>query len=165
MPQQSRPERGRCQRYTRPHESSMHWIRTVVLVVALAVTHLAAQTPTAPQQWAQWRGPEFTGVSSTANPPLEWSETKNVRWKVEIPGRGHSSPVVWNDRLFVTTAVPVGVQGLAQHEPRGGLTPRGRHRFVVMAIDRRTGRTVWERVATEQEPHEAGHTDNSSWAS
>jgi outer membrane protein assembly factor BamB len=142
----------------------MYLVRTAISV-ALAATHLAAQTPTAPQQWAQWRGPEFTGVSATANPPLEWSETKNVRWKVEIPGRGHSSPVVWNDRLFVTTAVPVGVQGPAQHEPRGGLTPRGRHRFVVMAIDRRTGRTVWERVATEQEPHEAGHTDNSSWAS
>ena len=46
---------------------------------------------------------------ATANPPLEWSETKNVRWKVEIPGRGSSSPVVWGDRVFVLTAVPVGV--------------------------------------------------------
>jgi outer membrane protein assembly factor BamB len=115
--------------------------------------------------WPQWRGPHATGVSSTANPPLEWSETKNVKWKVEIPGRGSSSPIVWGDRVFVLTAVPVGVQGDAQHAPRGGLRPRGVHRFLVLALDRRTGRTLWERVATEQEPHEAGHTDNSTWAS
>src|SRR5215207_8322642 len=164
MPQQSRPERGRCQRYTRPHESSMHWIRTVVLVVALAVTHLAAQTPTAPQQWAQWRGPEFTGVSSTANPPLEWSETKNVRWKVEIPGRGNASPVVWGDRIFLMTAVPVGLTGDAAHQPRGGIQPRIPHRFVVMAIARKDGKVVWQRTVREEAPHEGSHTENGTYA-
>jgi outer membrane protein assembly factor BamB len=65
----------------------------------------------------------------------------------------------------VLTAVPVGVSGEAQHAPRGGLTPRGVHRFMVLAIDRATGKTVWERVAREQEPHEAAHTDNGTWAS
>ena len=93
------------------------------------------------------------------------ARTQNIRWKVEIPGRGSSSPVVWGDRVFVTTAVPVAVTGDAQHAPRGGLRPRGVHRFVVMAIDRKTGRTIWERTATEQEPHEAGHFENASWAS
>src|SRR5580765_195334 len=125
----------------------------------------AAQEADVSRYWAQWRGPHATGVSPTANPPLEWSETKNIKWKVEIPGRGSSSPIVWGDRVFVLTAVPVGVQGEAQHAPRGGLRPRGVHRFLVLAIDRKTGRTLWERVATEQEPHEAGHTDNSTWAS
>lgn len=125
----------------------------------------AAQQADASRFWAQWRGPHATGVSSTANPPLEWSETKNIKWKVEIPGRGSSSPIVWGDRVFVMTAVPVGVQGEAQHAPRGGLQPRGLHRFVVLAIDRKTGRTLWERVASEQEPHEAAHTDNGTWAS
>ena len=90
---------------------------------------------------------------------------ENVRWKVEIPGRGSASPVVWGDRLFVLTAVPVGVTGDQQHAPRGGVQPRIAHRFVVMAIDRKTGRTVWERVAREEEPHEAGHPENSTWAS
>lgn len=121
--------------------------------------------PSNPRYWAQWRGPDASGISTAANPPLEWSETKNVRWKVEIPGRGHSSPIVWGDRVFVSTAVPASAPGDQQHAPRGGLTPRGVHRFMVMALDRRTGKTVWERVATEQEPHEAGHTDNSTWAS
>ena len=59
----------------------------------------------------------------------------------------------------------MGVVGEAQHEPRGGEASRGAHQFRVMAIDRDTGRTLWERVAHEQEPHEAGHESNSTWAS
>jgi len=58
--------------------------------------------------WPQWRGPLMTGVAPRATPPLEWSETKNVRWKVAIPGKGSSTPVVWGDRIFVLTAVPSG---------------------------------------------------------
>jgi outer membrane protein assembly factor BamB len=125
---------------------------------------IEAQTA-AGQYWAQWRGPYATGVSTTANPPTEWSERKNIRWKVEIPGRGSASPVVWGDTVFILTAVPIGVTGDAQHAPRGGLPTRDRHRFVVMAIDRKTGKTAWERVAREQQPHEASHTDNGTWAS
>jgi outer membrane protein assembly factor BamB len=142
-------------------------ITAVPALVALISTPLRpqAQTPDALRNWHQWRGPHANGISSHANPPLTWSETQNVRWKIEVPGRGSSTPVVWNDRLFLTTAVPVGVSGDAQHAPRGGLKPRGVHRFVVMAIDRATGRTLWERVAAEQEPHEAGHFENSTWAS
>ena len=115
--------------------------------------------------WPQWRGPYANGISTTAKPPLEWSETKNIRWKVEIPGRGSSTPVIWGDRVFVTTAVPVGVTGEAQHAPRGALRPRGVHRFVVMALDRKTGKTVWEQVTNEAEPHERSHVDNGTWAS
>jgi outer membrane protein assembly factor BamB len=115
--------------------------------------------------WPQWRGPYANGISHTARPPLEWSETKNIRWKVEIPGRGSSTPVIWGDRVFVTSAVPVGVTGDAQHAPRGSLNPRGVHRFVVMALDRKTGKTIWEQVATEAEPHERSHVDNGTWAS
>jgi outer membrane protein assembly factor BamB len=88
-----------------------------------------------------------------------------MRWKVEIPGRGSASPVVWGDRVFVLTAVPAGVEGDAQHAPRGSVTPRGMHRFVVMSLDRKTGKTVWERIAHEQEPHEQSHVDNGTWAS
>jgi outer membrane protein assembly factor BamB len=145
----------------------MTGLTAVVAVVPLALfpASPAAQSSEAGRYWPQWRGPHANGVSHTATPPLEWSETKNIRWKVEIPGRGSSTPIVWGDRLFLTTAVPVGVTGDAQHEPRGGLKPRGVHRFVVRAIDRQTGRTIWEQVAAEQEPHEAGHFENSTWAS
>ena len=140
-------------------------LAAVLGAVGLAIAPMLAQGADAERYWPQWRGPNATGVSTTADPPMTWSETENILWKVEVPGRGSSSPVVWGDHLFVTSAVPVGVTGDAQHEPRGGLRQRGVHQFVVMAIDRATGRTVWERVATEQEPHEAGHNDNSSWAS
>src|SRR6516225_7454521 len=58
--------------------------------------------------WAQWRGPLATGVGPNANPPVNWSENKNIRWKVAVPGKGHSTPVIWGDRIFLTTAIPFG---------------------------------------------------------
>src|SRR5688500_16124192 len=115
--------------------------------------------------WPQWRGPAMTGVSKTAKPPVQWGEGKNIKWKVEIPGRGSSSPIVYGDRVYVLTAVPVGVSGEAQHAPRGALPQRGVHQYKVLAIDRKTGKTVWEHVAREEEPHEAAHGDNGTWAS
>jgi outer membrane protein assembly factor BamB len=127
---------------------------------------LAAPNPAAERFWPQWRGPHATGAAPHANPPLEWSETKNVRWKVEIPGRGSSSPVVWGDRLFVQSAIPVSAPtGDASHSPRGGITPRDSHRFVLYAIDRKTGKILWERIANEAVPHEGSHQDNGTWAS
>ena len=73
--------------------------RVVILLVAgLAGPALAAaaEPPEANRFWPQWRGPLATGVAPHARPPVEWSETKNVRWKVEVPGRGSSSPIVWS---------------------------------------------------------------------
>ena len=116
------------------------------------------------RSWPQWRGPQGTGVSRTATPPTEWSETKNVRWKVQVPGRGSATPVVWGDRLYLLTAIPAGVTGDAQHAPLGG-RPRVAHRYVVLAIDRRTGKTIWEQTAREEAPHEASHPENGTWAS
>ncbi len=141
-------------------------IRLAVSALVVAITSLALHASVAdPKNWAQWRGPDMTGVSRTAKPPIEWSETTNIKWKVEIPGRGSASPVVWNDRIFLLTAIPLGVTGPAQHEPRGALPNRGVHQFKVLALDRKTGKTVWERIAREEEPHEAAHQDNGSWAS
>lgn len=56
-------------------------------------------------QWPQWRGPRGDGISTEPNLPVEWSPTRNVVWKTAIPGEGHSSPVIWNDSLFLTTAL------------------------------------------------------------
>jgi outer membrane protein assembly factor BamB len=138
----------------------------VILIALLPLSSVhVAQSSQATRYWPQWRGPHANGVSLTANPPLEWSETKNIRWKTEVPGRGSASPVVWGDRLFVLTAVPVGVPGEASHAPRGGLKARDVHRFMVLAIDRRNGRTLWERTAKEEQPHEPSHQDNGTWAS
>src|SRR6187399_1181393 len=113
------------------------------LTIVRAQPRDAADTQPSPagRYWAQWRGPEATGVSRTATPPIEWSETKNIRWKVEVPGRGSATPVVWGDRLYLLTAIPTGAAGDAQHAAMGG-KPRVAHRYVVLAIDRKTGKTV-----------------------
>jgi outer membrane protein assembly factor BamB len=137
---------------------------TAALGAALLTRVHAAADTDAEKYWPQWRGPYATGVSRTADPPVEWSETKNVRWKVEIPGRGSGTPVVWGDRLFVLSAVPAVADGQQSHEPRGG-GARVPHKFVVMAIDRRTGRTIWERVAYEHTPHEGSHPQWGTWSS
>jgi outer membrane protein assembly factor BamB len=115
--------------------------------------------------WGQWRGPLNTGASATAKPPVEWSEDKNVRWKVEIPGRGTSTPVIWGDRVYILTAAPVGVELAASHDSRGTKGQRVAHRMVVMALDRKTGKTVWERTAREETPHEGYHQQFGTWAS
>jgi len=55
--------------------------------------------------WPNWRGPNFTGVAPKGKPPLRWSETENVKWKVAVPGEGNSSPVVWNNQIFFQTTI------------------------------------------------------------
>jgi outer membrane protein assembly factor BamB len=133
-------------------------------VAVLLLTATVASDGAGERFWPQWRGPYATGVSRHATPPVEWSETKNVRWKVEIPGRGSSSPVVWGDRLFLLSAVPVGVEAPGSHQSRSAIQPRDVHRFIVLAIDRRTGRVLWERTAREERPRAPAMKDGT-WAS
>src|SRR5687767_7989837 len=75
----------------------------VPLVLLSAAVALGADTD---KYWPQWRGPLRTGVAPKSDPPTEWSESKNVKWKVEIPGKGSATPVVWADKIFVLTAIP-----------------------------------------------------------
>ena len=119
-------------------------------------------------QWGQWRGPLATGAAPKADPPVEWSETKNIRWKTKLPGLGHSSPVVWGNLVFVTTAENTGMK-----KPFTGVTPDGAHnnmdpesdyQFAVLAIDRQTGALVWRRTVTTLQPHESTH-ESATWAS
>ncbi|HLQ44261.1 MAG TPA: PQQ-binding-like beta-propeller repeat protein, partial [Planctomycetaceae bacterium] len=59
-------------------------------------------SPLMAENWPNWRGPSYNGVASGKNFPIEWSTTKNVAWKVELPGRGASTPVVWGENIFLT---------------------------------------------------------------
>jgi hypothetical protein len=70
-----------------------------------ASTNFAAE---ALRYWPQWRGPLANGVAPQAEPPVKWSETKNIRWKIALPGQGHSSPIVFGDLVFLMAAAPVG---------------------------------------------------------
>jgi hypothetical protein len=111
--------------------------------------------------WPQWRGPLGTGVAPHANPPVEWSESKNIRWKIALPGNGHSTPVIWGDRIFITTAVPYGEALLPKYSDAPGahdiLPVTQRHRFMVIAINRRDGKILWERIVRDEIPHEGAH--------
>ncbi len=109
----------------------------VVLVVAsLARAGLAEEPEAAMKNWPQWRGPAGTGVAPMANPPTEWSEKKNVKWKFEIPGYGTSSPIVWNDQVLIQTAIARGkpekstadakTESAIQESPRRSGQERGR---------------------------------------
>jgi outer membrane protein assembly factor BamB len=118
--------------------------------------------------WHQWRGPDASGVAPAGNPPVEWSDTKNVKWKVEIPGLGKSSPIVWGDRIFLTTAVNTGkvVEGAPKPEDQperqfGIKFPNTMFRFVVLCLDRQSGKILWEKTAVQEMPHEGHHGDNS----
>jgi outer membrane protein assembly factor BamB len=122
---------------------------------------------------AALEGPNHSGVAS-GSVPLTWSDGSNVKWKIEIPGRGYSTPVAWGDRLFLTTAVPTGkkAETAAPAEGRGrGRGPGGgagvgeEHRFEVMAIDRATGKVAWQHTATTATPHEGYHHLYGSFAS
>ena len=134
---------------------------------------VAAPLPTnaAPPHWSQWRGPAGQGIARETKVPLEWSATKNVAWKTAIPGRGFSSPVVWGDRIFLTTAVEGEVVSGAKavrHEIDGkefvhpdGVGADRKHAFKVLALDAKGGRILWERTAWEGTPYDTRHKRGS----
>jgi outer membrane protein assembly factor BamB len=115
--------------------------------------------------WPQFRGPGARGISPSTNLPDQWSSTNNVAWKAEIPGRGWSSPIVWGDRVFVTTAVNSGTS----EPPKKGLylggerpnAPRPEHEWKVLCLDLSTGKVRWEHVVHRGEPPGPIHIKNS----
>lgn len=120
------------------------------------------------RQWGQWRGPLATGVAPHGHPPVEWSETKNVRWKIAIPGKGHSTPIIWEEQVFLTTAVPDGEVLPPRTSDAPGahdiLPVMRRQKFVVLAVNRRDGTILWQRDVVTELPHE-GHHVTASFAS
>jgi outer membrane protein assembly factor BamB len=102
--------------------------------------------------WTHWRGPTGNGVAVDATPPTRWSLDENIKWKVAIPGRGSSSPIVWQNQVFVTTAVP---------REGGGANGLPTMDFKLLCFDRGTGKMVWEQTAVTAAPHEETHSTNS----
>jgi outer membrane protein assembly factor BamB len=165
-------------------------ISSLLCLIALTTVIMVASSASSdPAHWPQWRGPFFNGVARTAA-PVEFNDTKNIKWKIEIPGRGFSTPVIWGDRIFLTTAVPTGkttqpapppeqaqnppAQNPAENPgggrrqgrgPGGGSGTGEEHKFVVMCLDKKTGKTIWERVAKTATPHEGYHRQYGSFAS
>jgi len=123
-------------------------VRRVACAIAVILTTvLCFQTPACAQQWGHWRGPVGNGTAAAATPPVEFNAEKSVRWKTQIAGRGSSSPVVWDDVVIVTTAIPI--EGVPD-----------RFDFRVICLDRATGKENWSRSAVQAVPHEGTHETN-----
>lgn len=127
--------------------------------------------------WATWRGPNGTG-EATGNPPTEWSEEKNIKWKVPLPGLGNSTPIVWQDRMYLTTAIQTDEEGKPAEapatEPRQGRRGGGRGNkqdptkvfdFRVICLNRKDGSEIWNKSVKRAVPHEGGHATGSQASS
>jgi outer membrane protein assembly factor BamB len=125
--------------------------------------------------WPYWRGPAADGMA-IGDAPLHWSDTQNVRWKTEIPGRGSSSPVIWGDRIFVTTAVKTGPSTGPEPAAAPKATPGAKpqlstpgpqveHKFQILCLNRKTGKLLWQQTAITAVPHEGYHPSYGSLAS
>lgn len=119
----------------------------------------------ADDSWPQWRGNSGTGYAGEVDPPTTWSDEDNVQWKCPLPGRGHSTPIVTGELVFLTAAIPRGEELPPRMSGRPGahdnLPVEREHEFVVIAIDRKTGKTRWKRVVNQAIPREGGHRSAS----
>ena len=114
-------------------------IRPIILTLLILIVRIGSVPA---DNWPMWRGPRGDGTSSESGVPLRWSSRDNIAWKVKIPGVGHASPIVWEDRVFIVTCLP-----------------ESQHR-VLLCLDRTSGDTLWQRVVIEA-PLEEKHRLNS----
>jgi outer membrane protein assembly factor BamB len=146
-------------------------LRLILLLVcasasAVAVDSAGVASCAAPSDsWQQWRGPLANGVAPDANPPVRWSETNNVRWKIPLPGKAHSSPIVSGDSVYLLSAMPVGEAQKPVYDDAPGVHDSQpvthRHQFLAFSVSRRDGHTKWLKVLREEWPHEGGHVTGS----
>ena len=157
------------------------------MLMVAALMAVGAQSA-GPSEWPQFRGPGGLGVADDASLPQRWSTTDNVAWVVDLPGRAWSSPIVWRDRVFVTTAISPGSfkapstgifgndfaaelakQGLPEDEIVKRVVGRdieltsesGAIRYVVLALDATTGKVLWQHEAHRGEPFGGRHRKNT----
>ena len=124
------------------------------------------------KNWTQWRGPYETGVAPAGNPPIEWSETKNVKWKSEIPGIGHATPIIWKDQMILLSAIKTNKLGGKKEAEEGqdendwmnANSTDLIHKFAVISVDRTSGKIQWQTVVREELPYSKTH-EFGSWAS
>lgn len=120
-----------------------------------------ASAQTSELNWVQWRGNNANGgAAKSARPPITWDMTNNVRWAVKLPGDGSSTPIVWEDQIFVLSAEPTARKAEKSpitDEASKTIPPDVYYRFWVTSIDRRTGKARWQKLAIEQVPHAGKH--------
>lgn len=119
--------------------------------------------------WPEWRGLYNTGANPAGNPPVEFSETKNVKWKIEVPGKGHATPIIWENQIIIQTAVPTDIAVMKSNDaaPANPMSPTQTdlvHQFKVISFDKNSGKINWETVVAKELPLERTH-ELGSWAS
>ncbi|MGI9456889.1 MAG: PQQ-binding-like beta-propeller repeat protein [Aeoliella sp.] len=144
-----------------------------LLLVALCSTRLMADdvADETLKYWPQWRGPVWNGVAPLGDPPVQWSETENLQWKTPIEGRGHSTPIVWDGRIFLVTAiaidkdvpppyvVPADTPRINEHN--AVITTWEPQALVVMCLDHASGKKLWQQTVCEVMPHQGYHWKGS----
>ncbi|MEO7319111.1 MAG: PQQ-binding-like beta-propeller repeat protein [Chthoniobacteraceae bacterium] len=151
--------------------------RILLPALVLAASFITAN---AASNWPQWRGPAFNGAAPDGSAPTTWSETEHVKWKFKIPGEGTATPIVWEDQVFILTAIETATPDAApapaaaetapagdrpRRGPGGGSGGRSEKptkpvQFVIISLDRKTGKPLWQKTAREQVPHEGHHPDH-----
>ena len=123
------------------------------------------------ENWPQWRGPLDTGAALKGNPPTQFNETKNLKWKTPIHGKGHATPLVWGDKIIVQTAVPTDEKVVIEKKEQSegerrmsGTQTDLVHEFKVILLERETGKIIWEKTVIKELPQESTH-QLGSWAS
>lgn len=142
-------------------------LRPLILLCVLPLAAASGQPgPSRETNWPSFRGVRASGIADGYAAPTRWNveANQNLRWKTPLPGLGHSSPVIWGDRIYVTSAV----SGKPKAELRVGLygdiapvTDDTSHRFQVLCLDKRTGKILWERTAHEGVPKVKRHTKST----
>lgn len=153
--------------------------RLSVLGAAGSLVFASAAFSAGLSSWPTWRGTTGDGVARDAKPPLMWGDQQNIKWKAKIPGYGFSTPIVWQDRIFLLSAIETTEEipaPAAAPEPapsgddqkgkkRGGFgrgpKPTKFHEFVVIAVKRSNGAILWQKTARREVPHEGKHATNS----
>jgi outer membrane protein assembly factor BamB len=138
---------------------------TIAGVLVFLLTASGARGVEATANWPQFRGPGSLAVAENPNLPDRWSTNENVAWKVNVPGRGWSSPIVWGDRVFLTTVV--GESEMEQ--PKKGLyfggerevIPKDTHHWLVLCLDLNSGRELWRQEARSGAPSNQLHVKNT----
>ena len=146
----------------------------IAFVCSIPSAWAAEPSAAVEDNWHQWRGPTANGVAVRGDPPLRWSETENIAWKTELPGRGTSSPIVWGEQVFILAAVKTDRESdvepvprpvkqpdkVAGHPVRLPPAPTHYYRFLVISVDKHSGKILWQRTATERVPHRGHHRDS-----
>ena len=154
-------------------------VATTLAAVALTIVAMAADAPQADTlHWGGFRGPHGQGVAHGVALPTVWNADQNVFWKVKLPGIGWSQPVVWGNRIFVTTAVAddqgkprlgesgsgfsfFSREGFARAFGSGGAPPDIHCRWQVLCLDGSDGSIIWEKLAKQGRPPVPIHRSNS----